>query len=280
VVNRLIKKAVEIHFFDLKDDYSTCRNPDGSLYTLTELSATYVTLLLDGKTKRIRDYICAPNELVDFEREIERDVNSHQWLHQDTLQSSSAVASDVFSGIKLGFTKLMTSAGAGDLNGVKRDLDAGEKINATDESGWTALMIAAARIQVPVVKLLLSAGADPSMKDKNGDTALIGAAAGRWFNEGSNEGQAEVIKLLVASGADPDASNNNGSTALMLAAQSGNPDAVRTLLKSGSNPSRENSYGFTALRYAEHASSEPKNEEFQNNFGEVVTLLKNSNCEK
>ena len=76
VVNRLIKKAVGIHFFDLKDDYSNCRNPDGSLYTLTDLSATYVTLLLDGKTKRIRDYICAPDELVDFEREIERDVNS------------------------------------------------------------------------------------------------------------------------------------------------------------------------------------------------------------
>jgi len=231
-----------------------------------ERDDTYVTLSLNEKTKRIRDYVCPPDELVDFEREIERDVNSHQWLHKDTLQSSRAVTSDVFTGIKPGFTKLMTSAGAGDLNEVKRRLDAGDEVNATDESGWTALMVAAARIQVSVVKLLLSAGADPSMKDKNGDTALIGAAAGRWFNDGSNEGQAEVIKLLVASGADPNALNSNGSTALMLAAQSGNPDAVRTLLKSSSDPSRENSYGFTALRYAEHARSEPKNEQFQNNF--------------
>ena len=72
--------------------------------------------------------------------------------------------------------RLINAAFQGDLDTVKKALDAGADVNAVDEYGQTALMLAAESLGVynkkDIIELLLQRGADVSIKDPGGWTAL------------------------------------------------------------------------------------------------------------
>ncbi len=62
---------------------------------------------------------------------------------------------------------------------VRRLLEAGADVNATDELGWTALLEAAEMGHKPIMQMLLAAGADVNVADaRHGGTALMTAARG------------------------------------------------------------------------------------------------------
>lgn len=272
-VDHLVQRFLAIDYFHLEDAYRKRQNPDGTITMVSDLPSTFTSLTMNGRTKRVVNYAFAPEELTELEHEIERVVNSHQWLHRDDLKDAGIVAKDAYSGTKPGFTLLMQAAGQNDLEALDVELEGSGDVNAKDETGWTALMVASAWSQAPVVSRLLQAGADLTMKDSNGDTALIGAAAGRWFNDRS-EWQTEVICLLLKAGADPNVTNHQGNTALMWAARSGNPEAVRALLDAGANANLRDSLGWTALRYAEDARKNLRNDWYKEDFEQVVVLLR------
>ena len=62
----------------------------------------------------------------------------------EDLKNERFVREDVYTRIKTGINPLMQAAGLGHAAEILRELQRGEDVNASDETGWTALMIAAA----------------------------------------------------------------------------------------------------------------------------------------
>jgi hypothetical protein len=70
-LDSLVKEFEEIKFWDLQDRY------DGKK---TDLPTTYVSLTLDGKTKRIRDYYGAPEKLKKLEERLHQIIDYPFWI--------------------------------------------------------------------------------------------------------------------------------------------------------------------------------------------------------
>lgn len=249
-----------IRFFELSDSYGP---------THTDGSTTYITLAIEGRTKRITHFENGPPELLELERTIERTANIHGWLHGDSrrftllspiagpqmgggedLKNEQFVGEDAYAHIKAGMTPLMQAAGLGNLATIRRELQQGADVNGADQTGWTALMIASVMAQEQAVSALLDAGARVDQRDFHGDTALTGAAAIRFHNLHK---AAEVLGSLLAHGASVEAANDLGESALMWAARAGNPESIRVLLHAGANPARVDQAGHDALFYLRSA---------------------------
>ena len=164
---------------------------------------------------------------------------------------------------ELAATALFDAVDAGDLDGIRRALAQGSRLNAQDSTGMTPLARAAREGRAEVVRLLLSkgaevdrpssvfgppliraaanghvdvvdqllrAGASPRSRDRIGGTAL-------WYAAGS-DGDVGLIERLVAAGADLEARDRWGTTPLMEATAAGNVDAVRACCDSAPTPVR------------------------------------------
>ena len=83
VVATLLASAERIHFFDLRDVYRVIENPDGSLVMVSDLPTTFVTITVNGRTKRVEDYLGAPDGLAQFEREIDEAARTRRWIFLD-----------------------------------------------------------------------------------------------------------------------------------------------------------------------------------------------------
>jgi ankyrin repeat protein len=103
-------------------------------------------------------------------------------------------------------------------------IDAGAKLDATDQNGNTALLASVMGGREESIKLLIYAGADVNAKDNNGCTALINAS--RYYNT-------EIAKLLVDAGADDKIKDKSGKTALDYAIEENRPEMIEFLLLSG-----------------------------------------------
>ena len=131
---------------------------------------------------------------------------------------------------------LLGAAYAGDLELVKRFLDAGSSPNETDRYGSPALRHAVTRGNLEIVNLLISAGA------KNAGSQLAPAA---------ERGDLAIIRRLFDAGADLE---NDGGPALSAAAYHNQVDAVKILLEKGVSVAFD---GYHAVgEAARHASVE------------------------
>jgi ankyrin repeat protein len=118
----------------------------------------------------------------------------------------------------------------GDVEALRRQLDAGADIDARDGQNQTALMRAVYDRQADVVRLLVSRGAGLNHTAKYNLTALMLAVI---------RGQSEIARVLVEAGADvarrgTGAPGFAGKTALDLAIERGDVEIRRLLdAKSG-----------------------------------------------
>ncbi len=145
----------------------------------------------------------------------------------------------------------------GKFETVRRALESGINVNATDDQQRTALMLASFNGHTTVVKLLLDEGATVDHRDAFGRTALMFAATGT---------DAETVELLLDAGADVNAvDSGEGFTALMHAAAEGQTKVVQVLLKHQADPDIRDVDGDTARDFAT-----------QNGHAEVVNLLSNN----
>src|SRR5829696_6498448 len=79
-VAALLATAERIGFFDLRDRYRTIRNPDGTESFMTDLPTAYVTITRGGRSKRIEDYVDAPQALKQLEQLIDDTARTKRWI--------------------------------------------------------------------------------------------------------------------------------------------------------------------------------------------------------
>jgi ankyrin repeat protein len=112
------------------------------------------------------------------------------------------------------------------LRAVAMLLEAGAKVDVTDERGMTALMWAAGLDPyVEVTAALLKAGTKVNIRSSHGWTPLMFAA--------QNNPNPQVISALIKAGADVNAKNDKGRTALDIAHKYKNATAAAALIQAG-----------------------------------------------
>ena len=93
----------------------------------------------------------------------------------------------------------------GNLDAVRRHIDAGSDLNAKDAYGSTPLVVAATFGKTDAARALIDAGADMTITNNEGSTPLhIAAFLCRT----------EIVQALLDKGADKNARNKAGRTAL------------------------------------------------------------------
>ncbi len=118
------------------------------------------------------------------------------------------------------------AAMAGDADAVRRLIDLGLPVDATDAQGCTGLLRAAGGGHLAAVDLLLARGADPQHAASSGATPLSAAVSMR---------QTDIVSALLDAGAQLEHRLPGGVTVLMLAAALGLPDIVARLLTAGAD---------------------------------------------
>ena len=153
---------------------------------------------------------------------------------QGSVQPDLALTGDA----QQGWNPLMYAAWRGNRDRVRKILQDGVDVNATDTDGHTALSRAAWRGFDDIVSDLLAAGADPGIYQEGGFTALAWAA---------QEGHIDVVRTLLTAGVNPDPPIDSGMFPLMLACSSANSTMVDLLLQSGADINRQSPDGRTSL---------------------------------
>src|SRR5690606_11736640 len=133
------------------------------------------------------------------------------------------------------------AAMAGDADAVRRLLDLGFAVDATDAQGCTGLLRGAGGGHAAVVDLLLSRGANPQHAAHSGATPLSAAVSMR---------QAGIVGALLDAGADLEHRLPGGVTVLMLASALGLADIAARLLTAGANIAAGDGQGLAPLHCA------------------------------
>jgi uncharacterized protein len=118
---------------------------------------------------------------------------------------------------------LLEAARKGDASELRRQVQAGAKVNGLDALGNTALTYAAAAGDLVLVRMLLKEGADVDGR----------AAALTPLSSATLNGRVQVVKLLLSRGADPDATGLNGVVPLVLAVRMNQLATADALLQAG-----------------------------------------------
>jgi len=133
---------------------------------------------------------------------------------------------------------LHEAARTGNLDGVRRALQAGAAIDAKGARGESALLVAINEGHDDIALLLLDRGASVNVQAENLDTP--------WLQAGAL-GRTPVIKAMLSKGPDLSIRNRFGGNALIPACERGHVEAVRVLLTSGIDVNHINNLGWTAL---------------------------------
>ena len=151
------------------------------------------------------------------------------WIDQGAPWPDAAANETPLPPLDPAVQRLMSAALHGDLDTLRKALDAGASPNARNHAGATPLMWAVADLER--TRLLLDHGADPNAKSDDGRTPLM-IASGRT-------GGAPVVRLLIDRGAEINvqAPGPLGETnALVEAAYTGDEQIMRLLIDRGADP--------------------------------------------
>jgi ankyrin repeat protein len=168
---------------------------------------------------------------------------------------------------------LLEAAVSGDIDEVRKLVEAGVDANAADEWGVTALMVAASEGNSEIARLLIDQGADVdricihinAVTQVSINTAVKklgktrGSSVTTVFVPPENpdpttalmvaayDGHTEVARLLIDAGAQVDVAKSKGITALMIAAWRGHADYARLLGDGGAGVDLTDDSGGAAL---------------------------------
>ncbi len=131
----------------------------------------------------------------------------------------------------------------GNIEMVRRMLEAGVPVDAPQEDGCTGLWLAAEAGCAEVVKLLAeAAGANVNAVKTAGNISALYVAA--------QNGHLTCVDVLLVNGANPNVAKSTGATPIFIAAQQGYAEIVGSLLKASCNPNAPTQQGVTPLMIA------------------------------
>jgi len=167
--------------------------------------------------------------------------------------------------------RLLTAAKSGNLEGVKRALEADADVKAKNKEGNTALMLASGEGHTEIVKLLEEAVEEKSKEEEKKKKWEENRQVrhNKRLRNAAKSGDLEGVKRALEAGADVKAKNTMGDTALMLASKNGNTEIVKLLIEKGADVNAKDSKGNTALMLAS-----------KEQHTEIVNLLKEAVEEK
>ncbi len=166
---------------------------------------------------------------------------------------------------------LVSAVRRGDVEGLRRLLEAGAEVDAMNEYGVTALLAAAEEDSFEAMRLLVDAGADVNTARqvkvttqrirkkecpegyicnpvisvlRRGETPLIVAVSGRPLHADPN---VDAMDLLIRAGADIEAVAYS-RTPLIAAGRRKSPEPLKLLLAAGADPNRRVEYISTGFR--------------------------------
>lgn len=129
----------------------------------------------------------------------------------------------------------------GDIEAMKKLVEAGTDINLPDSFDSTPLILAAFNNRVELFDYLINAGADIHHRNKEGATALFHAAY---------HGNEHMVATLLAKGADPNVATTYNTTPLMEAAHFGHTSVVQKLIDANAKLDSVDKDGYTAVLIA------------------------------
>jgi hypothetical protein len=224
-VAALLATAERIGFFDLSDQYRTIRNPDGTETIVTDLPTAFVTITRGGQSKRVEDYIGAPQALKQLEQLIDDTARTKRWIRLDAQTLQQLVRSGWSPSVEERAELLRKALQHDEVDVVKTLLEIGADPNAAYYGTNTPpLMMVRSSA---AARALIEAGAIPFVRNDNGGTPL-----GWAVHLGP-----DVTEVLLKAGVQVDQStDSDGRTALSQAACGGNAGVVKLLLIAGANP--------------------------------------------
>jgi hypothetical protein len=121
---------------------------------------------------------------------------------------------------------LYNAAAGGNINVVRRMLDAGADVNTVVRGDGTPLIAAVRAGDVPMIEFLLERGADVNLPSPGDGNPLIAAAM---------KNHEEIAELLLDRGARIDEIVRGDENALITAARAGSGDVVKVLIRRGAD---------------------------------------------
>lgn len=269
-VAALLATAERIGFFELKEYYSSITNADGTETIVTDLPTTIVRVTRNGQTRRVVDYVGAPDALTRFEKEIDTAAGTERWIRLDERTLRELVQDGWSPSFKEKAELLRNALLHDDVAVVKGLIELGANPNGEyHDTGTTPLMMVRS---AAAARVLLDAGANPSAQNEHGLTPL-GAAAYL---------PSTIANMLIEAGARPDQpSDADGRTPLWHAACAGNIGVVTALLDAGAD-ARRPSGGMSALECARQAQEDGRKARppalevkppFAQDFDQVIAAL-------
>ena len=189
-VKNLVQQFLDIHYFELKDQYRTVKSRDGSEVMVTDLPLTYTSLSVDGKSKKVEDYFGGPDKLAQLGKRIDEVAGTKRWVTIDAEQAREEFGRGLDVRSPDATELLVRVSEAGDADAVKAFIEAGANVNAHNELEMPIQVAGSPE----VVRLLIAAGADVNgqVAGQNTDPALQHAA--RW-------GDAATVREMLRLGA-------------------------------------------------------------------------------
>lgn len=136
--------------------------------------------------------------------------------------------------------ELISAAGAGDAEAVRRLLERGAPVEARDGFRRTPLVAAAYGNHLEAARLLVEAGADVNAKDETVQSAYL-------ISTSEVGDDPRLLDLTLENGADVKSLDSYNGTGLIRAAERGYPKIIERLLGTNIAVDHVNNLGWTAL---------------------------------
>ena len=272
VTTKLLAGAERIRFFDLRDAYRVIEHSDGSVSGPTDLPTRIVTITVNGRTKRVEDYVGAPDSMGEFEHDIDEAAGTKRWTFLDEETLEKLLRSGWSASGDEGATLLHQAFEQDDLAIARRLIETGANLDGPRDNRLPPLYLARSG---SMVNLLVRAGANPNER-------LVGRATDRTPLMSAAYKDATFADALVKAGARLE-DLEGGRTALWYAACAGNWRVVTVLVGAGAN-----SRGSAAMSASDCARKERQSEASRRrtvldrgrptatDFDQVIAVLENA----